>query len=242
MPALGPVVCCLDCPLLMLLQSPGHERESCQALGKYVGCACAANGSHAGHYSLVSAPSLNRSSAPPVSSGASKDVKIVDLPQSVPPSAALHALLDYHGDLPGVSPSRSANSSADAQSPIAYYLQELQQLKQHSSQTDGMKQLQCLIALVPDPLDSHFPLTSTTPSARCTRLFAITVTCAIGKLFFGNMQPKAMRPRLRPGAINPAPCCSARPSPAIRRRPPPANWSWCCWLARHRPQVCIDQP
>ncbi len=108
---------------------------------------------------LVSAPSLNRSSAPPVSSGASKDVKIVDLPQSVPPSAALHALLDYHGDLPGVSPSRSANSSADAQSPIAYYLQELQQLKQHSSQTDGMKQLQCLIALVPDPLDSHFPLT-----------------------------------------------------------------------------------
>ncbi len=153
---------------------------------------------------LVSAPSLNRSSAPPVSSGASKDVKIVDLPQSVPPSAALHALLDYHGDLPGVSPSRSANSSADAQSPIAYYLQELQQLKQHSSQTDGMKQLQCLIALVPDPLDSHFPLTFDNAISSLHQAFRDHGYVRDRQAFLWQYAAKGDATTARPGAINPA--------------------------------------
>lgn len=118
---------------------------------------------------LMSSAGGNKTGAPNATASAGNESKNGDTQTPLPVSSVLQLLKDYQGESSGLSPSaqsKSGGETAAAKSAndlegtaLSTSLIELKSLKPDEVGVKNIGSLKCLIALVPDPLDSHLPLT-----------------------------------------------------------------------------------
>lgn len=118
---------------------------------------------------LMSSGGGNKTGAPVASTSAGNDSKDAETLAPIPASSVLQLLRDYQGGPSGLSPSAQTKSGGETAAAkvanglegiaISASLAELKSLKPDKVGVTSIGSLKCLIALVPDPLDSHLPLT-----------------------------------------------------------------------------------
>ena len=115
---------------------------------------------------LMTSPGSNRTGAPPASAtGINKDAQVDETPAQLPMSAALQVLSDYQSHRFKVNSlahtgANASDSDAATATNLFNCMEALKELKEATgAAVGGVPGLQCVIALVPDPIDSHFPLT-----------------------------------------------------------------------------------